>query len=85
MSVTSDRPGFDAFNQAHTRWLAANVEAVRWDSDAARETVARICQEAARRCQQVIAVHNSVDILDEGRHNHLDPKQQESAVSDTHP
>jgi hypothetical protein len=65
MSITSDHLGLDAFNQAHARRLAINIEAVRWDSSAAQEAVARICHEAAQRCQQVIAVYNSVDIPDE--------------------
>jgi hypothetical protein len=65
MSVTSDHPGLEAFNQARVRRLATNVEAVRWDSDAAQETVARICREAALQCQRVIAAYSCMDIADE--------------------
>ena len=64
MSVTSDHPGLHTFNQVHPRRLTASIEAVQWDSVAAREAVARICQEAAWRCQRVmpcIPLGNSPD------------------------
>lgn len=55
--------------QAHTRGLAANVEAIRWDSVAAGEAVQRICQEAALRCQRVMAKYAAMDISDADGHN----------------
>jgi hypothetical protein len=35
-------------------WHASNG-VIRWDSAAAREVVARVCQQAAGACQQIIA------------------------------
>lgn len=58
--------------QAHARGLAANVEAIRWDSVAAGEAVQRICQEAALRCQRVMARYAVMDIPDADGRNPSD-------------
>jgi hypothetical protein len=61
-----------ASHQAHARGLAANVEVIRWDSVEAAETVQRICQEAALRCQRVMARYAVRDIPDADGHNPSD-------------
>jgi hypothetical protein len=67
-----DYPGLRISDQAHAGGLGATVDAIRWDSMAAGETVQRICREAALRCQQVMARYAAVDIPDVGGHNRSD-------------
>jgi hypothetical protein len=61
-----------ASHQAHARGLGANVEVIRWDSVAAGEAVQRICQEAALRCQRVMARYAAMDIPDADSHDPSD-------------
>jgi hypothetical protein len=68
----SDYPGLHISDQARAGGLAATVEAIRWDSVAAGQAVQRICQEAALRCQQVMARYAAVDIPDADGHTRSD-------------
>ncbi len=59
----------DTSHMQYARRAAANVEAIRWDSVAAGEAVQRICQEAALRCQRVMARYAAMDVLNADDHN----------------
>jgi hypothetical protein len=69
MRMTSEDPGLRGGDQVNSRWLAANGEAIRWDSVAAREAIARVCQQAALQCQGVVARYASGRVREEGECN----------------
>ena len=77
MSVMSGDSGLHGCNQANNRGLATNGEAIRWDSVVAQQAIARVCQQAALRCQWVIARYASGHVQEEGggnrpgEHRHL--------------
>lgn len=71
-----------ACDQADARSAEAGVEAVRWGSVAARESVQRICQEAALRCQHVMTMYGVADAPNEdgGDRRQPDSKDRDSHV-----
>lgn len=76
--LSSERPSDShTCDQADARSAEAGVETVHWDSVAARESVQRICQEAALRCQRVIARYASVDVPHEDGRDRCLPDSQD--------
>lgn len=53
MNVTSDRAGLPPGGKRVSAPRCASG-AIRWESAAAREVVARVCQQAAGACQQIL-------------------------------
>ena len=64
----SDYPDLRIRRETFPPWPDAATEGIGWGSDAARETIRRICREAALRCQQTIAVHGLRSVPDGDEH-----------------